>query len=144
MSSIWKHPALDYFETIMRIDSDSCFKSKNEYLPSFAHDQLVYHSQFMGYEAYGDNFIKGLYVFVHKYVHEKGIRIKNALLWQFISTTWEAKGTLPLYNTNFELSRKSFMQRPDVMEFHESLTERHPYGVLTHRYEHQISNFFPK
>ena len=117
----------------MRIDSDSCFKSVNSYLPNFAHNRLVYHSQFMGYEAHGDKFIEGLYEFVHKYIHENGIQIQNPLLWQFISTTWEAKGTLPLYNTNFEISKKSFMQRPDVVDFHESLTERPPYGVLTHR-----------
>lgn len=134
ITGIWKHPALEGFETIMRIDSDSCFKATNQYLPKFAHNRLVYHSQFMGYEAYGDKFIEGLYEFVHKYIHENNIPIQNPLLWQFISTTWEAKGTLPLYNTNFEVSRKSFMLRPDVMDFHESLTEREPFGVLTHRW----------
>ena len=118
----------------MRIDSDSCFKAVNPYLPNFAHDRLVYHSQFMGYEAYGDQFVKGLYEFVHRYVHENGITIRNPILWQFISTTWEAKGTLPLYNTNFEIARKSFMQREDVVAFHESLTEKPPFGVLNYRY----------
>lgn len=132
--SLWKHPALEDFETIMRFDSDSCFKSINKYLPNFAHDRLVYHSQFVGYEAGGETFVKGLYPFVHQYIHDKNIKIRNPLLWQFISTSWESKGFLPLYNTNFEVSSKSFMQRKDVTAFHESLTEKPPYGVLTHRY----------
>lgn len=142
VSRIWLHPALEQFETVMRIDSDSCFKSINKHLPNFAFDHLVYHSQFVGYEAEGDTFVKNLYSFVHTYVSENGIRIKNPLLWQFISTTWETQNTLPLYNTNFELSSKTFMQRKDVMDFHIALTEMEPFGVYRYRWGDAVTRMF--
>jgi len=51
VTGIWDHPALNHFETVMRIDSDSCFKEVNDYLPNFHHEGLFYHSQYVGVEG---------------------------------------------------------------------------------------------
>ena len=51
VTGIWEHPALNHFDTVMRIDSDSCFKEENDYLPNFHHEGLLYHSQYVGVEG---------------------------------------------------------------------------------------------
>jgi len=82
--SIWKHPAIEHFETIMRIDSDSCFKDVNSYLPNFMNDALYYHSQYVGFEN-GAEYVNGLYDFAVNYMQT--VRIpsepRNFLLWHF-------------------------------------------------------------
>lgn len=55
---------------------------------------------------------------------------RNTLLWDYVESVWHTKNTLPLFRTNFELSRRDFMQRGDVVRFHEALTEKEPFGVL--------------
>lgn len=71
ITGIWKHPALSHFETIMRMDSDSCFKEMNDYLPNFMSPNLYYHSQYVGFES-GAEYVDGLYDFALKYIKTVG------------------------------------------------------------------------
>lgn len=133
ITRIWDHPALKPYEIIMRIDSDSCFNEVNAYLPRLKHDHLMYHSQYVGLED-GKEYVKGLLDFAEQYLESVQRVPKNVLLWEFIRTTWDHHQTLPLFMTNMEVSRKSFMLRPEVKHWHEALTEREPFGVMRKRW----------
>uniref|UniRef100_A0A6S9A8V6 Nucleotide-diphospho-sugar transferase domain-containing protein n=2 Tax=Ditylum brightwellii TaxID=49249 RepID=A0A6S9A8V6_9STRA len=124
VTMIWHHPALDRYEAVMRIDTDSCFLEPNEYLPHFMHDHLNYHSQYVGVEPEeGREYLIGLYDFAVEYMSRVKKTPGNVMLWHFIDTTWKAQKTLPLFRTNFEISRKSYMLRDDVVKWHAALTE---------------------
>jgi len=136
-TTIWKQAAIERFDTVMRIDSDSCFKEVNDYLPNFQYDGLYYHSQYVGVEPlHGANYIEGMYDFVQNWMADthQPSEPRNPLLWHYATTIWESQRTLPLFRTNFELSKKSFMQRGDVARFHEAVTEKSPFPVLRHRW----------
>lgn len=141
ISDIWKHPALKPFEVIMRIDSDSCFKEPNHYLPFFAHEHLVYQSQYVGYEAERAKYIKGLYEFVRAYMSKHNIVPRNPMLWQFVASAHDASESLPVFQTNLEISHKSFMQRREVAKFHKAVTEEEPFGVFRYRWGDAVVRF---
>ena len=141
---VWKQAAIERFENVMRIDSDSCFKEVNDYLPNFKYDGLYYHSQYVGVEpVHGANYIDGMYQFVEKWMEEKKqpSEPRNALLWHYATSVWKNDKTLPLFRTNFELAKREFMQRGDVARFHEALTEKSPFPVLRQRWGDAVLRF---
>lgn len=140
VTGIWQHPALGPYETVMRIDSDSCFKEVNAHLPNLKNPSLVYHSQYVGYED-GKDFTRGLIDFTENFLKEIKRFPGNPFMWDFIQATWKTHGTLPVFNTNFEVSRKSFMLRPDVVAWHNALTEKEPYGVFRYRWGDAVTRF---
>lgn len=140
VSGIWKHPALEKFGTVMRIDSDSCFNSENKVLPNFEHDTLVYFSQYVGYED-GKDFVTGLLDFAETYMLKVGHVPTNPMLWQFAKNLMETESTLPLFNTNFEVSRKSWMQHPDVSNWNNAVTDQAPFGIYRHRWGDAVIRF---
>lgn len=141
---VWKHPAVQHFDTVMRIDSDSCFKEVNDYLPNFMYDGLYYHSQYVGVEPNtGVAYIDGIIDFVKNYMETKKQpdQARNHLLWHYTESVWANMKTLPLFRTNFELAKRSFMQRGDVSRFNEALTEKEPFGVLRKRWGDAVLRF---
>lgn len=141
---IWKHPAVQHFDTVMRIDSDSCFKEVNDYLPNFMYDGLYYHSQYVGVEPNaGVEYIDGILDFAKNYMETKQQpnQARNDLLWHYTQSVWEFQKTLPLFRTNFELVKRDFMQRRDVAQFNEALTEEEPFGVLRKRWGDAVLRF---
>ena len=143
ITRIWEHDAIQRFDVIMRMDSDSCFTEPNEYLPQMLHNHLVYQSQYVGTEPPpGRPYIEGLYDFATNYLAKNNKLPGNSLLWQFIQTTWNSQNTLPLFRTNFEIVKRNFMQRPDVKQWHMALTEGEPYGVLRYRWGDAVIRFF--
>jgi len=142
ITGIWVHPAIQRYEIVMRMDSDSCFKSPNSYLPYMAHDHLVYHSQYVGVESgSGRAYIEGLFDFAVSFMSQTNKQPGNVLLWHFIERIWTCENTLPLFRTNMEITRRSFMLREDVVKWHHALTEEEPFGVLKHRWGDAITRF---
>lgn len=140
ITTIWRHPALEPFEIVMRMDTDSCFKGINEFLPGFRNEDIVYHSQFVGVEhvsAFMDGLMDHAKQFLHRYHKAAG----NPMLWRYAAINWEVSKTLPLFMTNFEVSRKSWMRKNIVMRWHESLTEEEPWGVFTHRWGDAVTRY---
>jgi len=142
VTGIWEHPALNHFDTVMRIDSDSCFKEENDYLPNFHHEGLLYHSQYVGVED-GAQYLAGLFDFAEKYMETTRAppEPRNFLLWDFAKRVWNHDKTLPVFRTNFEVSSKKFMQSKIVRDWHFALTEKAPYGVLTKRWGDAVTRF---
>lgn len=140
-NEIWKHPALEPYEIVMRIDSDSCFKESNSHLPNFAHDHLVYHSTYVGYEFGKTKYIHGLFEFAQQYQMDNAIKPKNLMLWQFVLSAYSASQSLPVFQTNLEVTRKSFMQRKEVVQFNEAITAQEPFGVYRYRWGDAVIRF---
>lgn len=142
VTGIWEHHALEHFETIMRIDSDSCFKEVNNYLPNFHHEGVWYHSQYVGVED-GAKFVEGLFDFAVNYMNRTRAphQPRNFLLWDFAQHVNKQYKTLPVFRSNFEVSSKQFMQSDIVRRWHYALTEEEPFGVLSKRWGDAATRF---
>jgi len=135
-TGVWKHPSVQEFDTLMRIDTDSCFTDFSESLEDMALPGLP--SQY-DYRAGGPGlgmniWIKNLYDFTVTYMNMNNITPSNPKLWDFIESSWKKRKTLPVVQTNFEVGRRSFFQRKDVSHWHEAVTEKAPYGVFRFRW----------
>lgn len=133
VTGIWMHPALKPYGTVMRIDSDSCFMEDNDVLPNLPFDHINYHSQYVGLEP-NKNFVKGLFEWNKSWLESQGKLPGNPFFWNMAKSSYELHGTLPLFRTNFEVNRKSFMQRRDIYRWFEALTEKEPFGIFRHRW----------
>jgi len=142
LTKIWHHPSVERYETIMRLDSDSCFKSPNSYLPRMMYDHIDYHSQYVGVEPEaGKQYLEGLFDFIVEYMERVQKSPGNVMLWHFIETTWTLGKTLPVMRTNLEISKRSYMMRADIQKWHNTLTEEEPYGLFRYRWGDSIVRF---
>jgi len=142
LTTIWHHPSVERFETVMRIDSDSCFKAPNSYLPKMMYDHIDYHSQYVGVEPEaGKPYLEGLFDFIVEYMDRVQKSPGNVMLWHFIETTWKLGNTLPVLRTNLEISKRSYMLRADIQKWHSTLTEEEPYGLFRYRWGDAIVRF---
>jgi len=135
-TTLWKHPAVKDFDTIMRIDTDSCFVSpgkdiEDSELPGMR-GRFVYRSDGPGTGV--NTWIKDLFQFTTNYMRDNNITPKNPELWKVVKDTWMNRQTLPVFGTNFEVNRVSFFMKPEVMKWHEALTESEPFGVFRYRW----------
>eukprot|EP00586_Coscinodiscus_wailesii_P021660 CAMPEP_0172519342 /NCGR_PEP_ID=MMETSP1066-20121228/291361_1 /TAXON_ID=671091 /ORGANISM="Coscinodiscus wailesii, Strain CCMP2513" /LENGTH=467 /DNA_ID=CAMNT_0013301911 /DNA_START=66 /DNA_END=1470 /DNA_ORIENTATION=- len=136
VTALWKHPSVRQFDTIMRIDTDSCFVERgfdveDLHLPAIR-GRYVYRSN--GPSTGVDVWIDGLYDFTVDYVEANKITPSHPELWERVKNMWIKESTLPIFRTDFEISRISFFQRRDVRKWHDALTEREPYGVIRNRW----------
>lgn len=135
-TGMWKHPAIQQFDTIMRIDTDSCFLENASVnfssLPNLPSSQIVYMSINPPHGA--PTYVKGLYDFAFEYMERHQLSPKNKQLWQIVEEAHTQFQTLPVFKTNFEICSRKFFQSPEVMQWHESLTELEPFGVWRGRW----------
>jgi len=124
----------------MRMDFDTCFHEDNAHLPDFAKFHKAYHSQYVGVEPNLDK-VEGLFNFATNYMATENILPTNPLLWQLLTNTWVVQKTLPLYQVSLEVIRKSFMQHPDVMKFHEAVAMKEPYGIFKYGWSDHVLRF---
>mmetsp|Transcript_47851 Transcript_47851/g.57925 ORF Transcript_47851/g.57925 Transcript_47851/m.57925 type:complete len:331 (+) Transcript_47851:91-1083(+) len=132
ISGAWEHPAVGQFETIMRLDADSCFVSvgvdvEDIHLPSMR-GRYVYRSN--GPNTGDSAWIDGLYDFTVNYMEANEITPSHPELWETVQQMWINEGTLPVFDTSFEVHRVPFFKRRDVMRWHKNITESEPYGIL--------------
>lgn len=129
---IWSHPSVERYETIMRLDPDSCFKAPNSYLPRMMFDHIDYHAPYIGVEPEDGTYLEGLFDFIVEHMDRVHKSPGNVMLWHFIETTWRLGNTLPALRTNLELSKRSYMLRSDLQRWRNTLTEEEPYALFRH------------
>eukprot|EP01083_Nonionella_stella_P049522 131925_1 len=132
----------------MRLDSDSCFVGEetdgrdivsgdndNELasLPLLKSNHLVYQTNYDQFTG-GNHYIRHLYDFAVKYMLHNNISKKNPELWNTIETSWLLFGTLPVFQTNFEVMSRHFFTRPDVQAWNKALANSEPFGIFRHRW----------
>lgn len=145
ITHIWKHQEiLSNYTTIMRMDTDSCFVSKPTYpVPNLRSTATVYKANptkvildpTKGLDS--PKYTFGLLEFANDYLKENQLTPQNPYLWNLALTT-EARAS---FFSNFEISRISFFQRPDVMKFQQAITESEPYGVFRYRWGDAVVRF---
>merc|ERR1711920_282081 len=59
----------------------------------------------------------------------------------YVQNTYELHNTFPLFRTNFELAKKSFMQKRDIAQWHEAMTEAEPFGIYRNRWGDAVIRF---
>jgi len=132
---VFENPIVQQYDTIMRLDSDSCFLNEDSpdmaLLPTLA-DHHVYQS--IGILRGSSKYISGLYDFAVKYMEKENITPSNPELWERITSMWTSMRTLPVFRTNFEVFRTSFFTRRDVKKWHQAISENEPYGILRNRW----------
>lgn len=141
---LWKHPAIQQFDTVMRMDTDSCFIKHDQIPPNLVdmshhvdilpdmESSIVYQS--LESPPSYNTFVQGLFEFAMKYIKRENITPSNPQLWKQASDLWEKEKNVPLFKTNFEVARVSFFQRPDVVKWHEALSEFEPFGIWRQRW----------
>lgn len=141
VSQVWNHPAIEQFETIMRMDHECCFMEDNHILPNLATKDIVYHSQYIGYEPSKDT-VQGLFELCDKWLKSNDEKQPgNPVMYNFIKITWELTGSLPVLRTNVEVSRKSFMQMYDVNRWLVFITENSDFGLYKYRWSDAAIRF---
>lgn len=136
ISTIWTHHAIRPYETILRLDSDACYsrpmvEMPDAYLPSLPNEDVVYWS----HVQYDGNYIDGLWDLAKQYVKQNNITPSSPRKWALAKYYMEGPHkALPLYINNFEVTRISFMLRPEIQKFHHHITEQEPYGVYRQRW----------
>ena len=77
------------------------------------------------------NHLRGMFEFADKYMKNTTSFPRIGEMWQKILYTHTYIGTLPTFQDSFEVSRKSFMQKDEVRQWHYALTDLPPYGYFT-------------
>lgn len=145
---IWKHPAVQPYTTLMRLDSDACWNARSKktipvHLPALpasdnnSNKMLVYHASKRKLES--QKWSQGFGTFVHDYVQKNNLTPKNPELFADIPT--DPNEPSPMYFNNFEVARLDFMQRPEVVAFHHAMTESEPFAVFRYRWGDAIARF---
>jgi len=139
--TLWDHPAIQQFESIMRIDTDSCFLKREpghimknpqaDLLPNLS-EHLVYES--LESPPSYNTYVSGLFEHAVKYITSENIKPSYPELWEMAKTMFNEEKNVPLFKTNFEVNRISFFKRPDVMKWHKSLSEVEPFGIWRYRW----------
>jgi len=131
-STVWTNPALDDYDIIMRFDHDTCFTIPDATLPNFKNQYFNYHSHsFPGNVELNVKRLNGMYALAEQYMFDHEFREGHAALWQKIEFTHSAIDSMPNFQDSFEVIRKDFMLRDDIVEWHNALTETAPFPYFT-------------
>lgn len=140
VTHIWNHDAVQTYETIMRLDSDSCWTATDpskvpdaafEALPELLPEYIYQHNLELSDNS---DVCDGLYDFAQNYIDEHNITVANPSLWQEFERTWKGDKRCQMFYNNFEVSRISFMQQPQVRLWHEQVSEHKPFGIFRFRW----------
>lgn len=133
-SGMWNEPALAPYDVILRISDDSCLTHNNTLLP-YLYDDHVYqgHAVPHAYEI-ARKFSTSLYETAFAHISNKGRSPLFKNLWANVVQTHTDLNTVPLLNSDFEVVRKSFIQRSDVANWLYAITDLPPYGFYNYRW----------
>jgi hypothetical protein len=141
-TTVWTHSALEGYNSIMRFDHDTCFTLPDPDLPHFKNEFNNYHSHyFAGNVELNAKRLNGMYALATSYMTENEFQPSHAALWQRIEYTHSAIGSLPNFQDSFEVVRKDFMLRDDIVAWHNALTETAPFGYFTQAWNVDAERF---
>jgi len=141
-TTVWTNPALDDYDIIMRFDHDTCFTIPDTTLPNLKNQFLNYHSHyFPGNVELNVKRLNGMYQLAENYMFEHEFRASHAALWQKIEFTHNAIDSLPNFQDSFEVIRKDFMLRDDIVAWHNLLTETAPFPYFTEGWNADAERF---
>uniref|UniRef100_A0A7S2RCF9 Hexosyltransferase n=1 Tax=Eucampia antarctica TaxID=49252 RepID=A0A7S2RCF9_9STRA len=139
ISQMWKHEALNGYETIMRISDDSCLSIDSPTLPNVVSaldvsGEILFQCPAVPY-AYeiARKYSLGLYDFALNYISNtivtSGNAVLNPAMFAQVTKVFAEYRTVPVLNNHFEVVKMSFITRPDVAAWLDHMTESAPYNV---------------
>jgi hypothetical protein len=143
VTGLWKHPAIQGYESVMRLDNDATWDRntlQNETFPDLPMDK-VYHANVLSSDP--PEYCSGIWWVARNYIATHNISVANPQMWKIFSRHFHEGGDrrcLMWYN-NFEVVRVPFMQQPQVQHWHETVTEHEPFGVYRRRWGDNIIRF---
>jgi hypothetical protein len=125
-TGLWEHEAIEEYDVIVIISDSSCITFENSEMPGLGDPEIMYQSQsFPGVFEIARKYSFGLYDITFDYISNNKMFPKNQYLWSTVVRSQHSFNALPMFNSDFEIVRKSFMQRFDVRAFHYDLSENH-------------------
>eukprot|EP00980_Cylindrotheca_fusiformis_P017258 scaffold5341_cov93-Cylindrotheca_fusiformis.AAC.1 len=120
ISLVWHHPALEPFDSILRIDADSCSEpspnKSNSTMLKWKTLNLVYHANPPIVNDVWPN--HGLWEFVLHYMQIHNLQPKNPTLFHLAEQSWNESKRLPMFRNNLEVDRLAFFRSSGpVQEF---------------------------
>ena len=141
ISNIWEHVAITPYDTIMRIDSDSCWSQRvqmdgpRRYLPGLPQGKVYYANQLM----YDEPFVtERFFEFTRDYIANNNLTVMNPDLLQ---THRNLDNLTRITYNNFEVASVDFMLRPEVRKWHDQITNKAPFYVYKYRWGDAIERF---
>lgn len=138
---VFKHPAVQQFDTIMKIDADSCFlRQRYIHMNPFYQEapgmdaKYAYQTNYDGAVGGNTQFVEGLYEYAVRYMETVGMTPANPKLWSVVKAVWEQTGNLPVFQTNFEICRLTFFKSEPVAKWLDALADEEPYGLFRYRW----------
>jgi hypothetical protein len=130
VTRICDHDAVQTYETVMRLDTDSCWTETppDSALPELPSEYIYQHN--VGTMVDTAAFCDGIYDLAKNYIERHNISVANPSLWQEFEAEWKNHKQCQIFYNNFEVARISFMQQPQVRDWHEHVTEYEPFLVF--------------
>jgi len=122
-SQIWKEPALNAYDTVMRVTDATCLTFTSEYLPGFPPNDppLEYKSYTIPNQLELTKYTVGLYDTTAQWMSSQNIYPTFIFLWQGIVKNHEYENKIAKFSDDFEVISKAFMLRPEVRAYHDYL-----------------------
>lgn len=122
---IWDEPVLNDYDVLMRVTDATCLTFISDYLPGFPANNppLEYKSYSIPNQLELTKYTVGLYQMTKTFTSAHGVHPSYISLWQGVVTSHDGENKIPKFSDDFEIVRKSFMQRSDVRAYHEHLTD---------------------
>ena len=135
VTGLWKHPAIQGYETVMRLDNDATWDRntlENATFPDLPEGK-VYHANLLALDP--PEFCKGIWKLAKNYIVNHNVSVANPKMWRrFKRFYWKRGNQCLMRFNNFEVVRVQFMQQAQVQHWHETVTEHEPFGVYRHRW----------
>jgi hypothetical protein len=141
VTGIWEHPAIQGYETIMRLDNDATWDRrtpKNETFPDLPLDK-VYHANFVSLD--GPTYCEGIWEVAKSYIATNNITVANPEMYERFERHYRKDQHCAIFYNNFEVVRVKFMQQPQVKHWHEALTDHEPFGIFRVRWGDAIIRY---
>ena len=143
MKDVWQHPALNEFDTVMRLDSDSVItkpQPPDDPLPGLRAG-IVYRGNVLGTD--GEPVMHGFGEFLNLTIATWPHAPKQPDIISNFVTTLQQHGRVPLIYNNFFVSRVAFFRRPEVVELVERMCCRAPdFYVYRYRWGDAFMHYF--
>lgn len=140
-SGIFRHPAVQQYDLLMKVDSDACFmRQRYIHMNPFYQEapglegRYVYQTNYDGGMTGNPQFVENLYDTAVAYMKKENLQPKNPKLWAVVKAVWEETGNMPVFLTQFEILRRNFFQREEVAKWLDHLTDKEPFGVFRYRW----------
>jgi hypothetical protein len=114
-SLVWENNLIKQYKFIMRIDSDSYYKSTLPgHFPILA-DGIVYVANGVSIEA---SFVSvQIFDVVKDYLTSNSIIPRNRALWDYAELLWNQSQEMPMFYNNFEIARTDFFLKNVSLTF---------------------------